>query len=233
MRYALVLLLLPTIFQCSSALVIRSPVGQPKVVRLGPNNHTHSVSAKLKLAKPGYIVQNSDYRRYTSSPEREFGKSSHNLELICRLKIYIDTASTNRTIEVQEFKKENRIVFLIPFFIIYWHYRYPRHPMPLTEVDEFLDELGDEAIIYRLELKEFMMKLDGKESCLEISSWNQTNIEHLKTAETILNLYGLNDGHEHQETPDFSSPSIRRGIERYSESSEVRHWLENFRRQSC
>lgn len=208
------------------------------------------VSSFSDLTSELPTVNNSaeqDYMNSTSVPD-----ATGEEELLCLLKLYTDIVVEDKVTQIGHIDVDNnRLIFLIPLIIIYWHHRHPHEVLPFGDLESLLQELGDEARVHRRVLNKMVLRIDQCyfDSPIEdqpgvIKATKRRQEEQVRAAQALRVLEGwLADGssgvsqsslsHDrfspptNQSNPSaanlYSSLSLRR-----SSAREIRQWFESF-----
>lgn len=121
------------------------------------------------------------------------------LELLCRLGLYEDMRlASQRKTKLEHIEAEDRLIFLIPLIIIYWHHRHPQFQTLLADLNSVVSELGDDSISQRRIIDKMIAKVDDKYSCLDLIQpvWLQdgeNSKQFMKTVEALSSLRSLLD----------------------------------------
>lgn len=155
-------------------------------------------------------------------------------ELLCLVKVYMDTYVDHNLYNVGFVDMNDRLVFLVPLVIIYWHHRHPHRPVPYADIDGVLREIGGpEADGHRLVLKDVVKKLSGQQHYCSATrtpvpssdgDYQRANQQRAAEALRILKEW-LGDSEQLVE-PD-SEPAGSTDLNRQSSSGrEIRNWFQ-------
>lgn len=175
-------------------------------------------------------------------------------ELLCLLKLYTDIVVEDKVTNIGHIDIDNnRLIFLIPLIIIYWHHRHPRDMIPFNDLEILLKELGDEARVHRRILNHMILRVD--ECYLDSSGrltiafeddnpsaillYNKRRQEQQARAAEALRVLDawLSDRNANNQAPDYDklrediqkNPKLYTSLSlRRSSAREIRHWFESF-----
>lgn len=204
--------------------------------------------------KPILIGLSSNFTEVTTSPAN--GENNGEDELLCLLKLYTDIALEDKVTNIGHVDIDNnRLIFLIPLIIIYWHHRHPHDPMPYYDLEILLKELGDEARVHRRVLNKMILRIDecyidsaGKltiaiedDSPKAIFLHNKRRQEQqARAAEALRVLDGWlsnRASNDNYQGPNYDklrsdiqkNPNLYTSLSlRRSSAREIRHWFESF-----
>lgn len=121
----------------------------------------------------------------TRSPQmRHEDNGNIDTELSCLVKLYEILMKEEWLSEVSfSASADDRVIFLIPLIIIYWHHRHPHKPIPFGEIEGLLQRMDDDqARAEQIVLRHMMTVLGARGKCLEVSTNERDSyLEQIKT----------------------------------------------------
>jgi len=144
-----------------------------------------------------------------------------NQQLLCVIKLYFDALINDRIQRNDQVDLNDRLAFFIPLIIIYWTHRHPREPLPYTEIDSLLEEVGEEAEFHRRVMAD-VMKTADRQCARNASTRPDRSRDHRRAIEALRILREWLD--DSQKFESGESPGIS---SRQSGAREIRHWFES------
>lgn len=153
-------------------------------------------------------------------------QDSNDLELLCKLTLYTSSMTRGNRSETTTSitESDDRLIFLIPLVIIYWHHRHPHEPLPLRDLELLLQQYDDGE--QSKAIREMNSIIGEQRRCLDTPLGQQLRLEDTNSRQDQLRLEkSLMDlEQEHGALPTNYAPAdnILRG---QSGVRELRQWL--------
>jgi len=223
----LALLLLSMLYIANPGMETAPPLSSQQVNTFyyGPNRRSEMLFPTERTVRFSQGVQLNYGRPTERFPTRTPIMSKQDqdeADLLCKLRPYVSHIGNDRMFDATRGKSSDRLVFLIPLIIIYWHSRHPHEPLTMSEISSILQELDADA--GSLWLRTLVDRIGAENGCADVARGRFASKRRPISDET-LRIW-------RQFSNKLESIHNRRALEMYSTSErqlgtrDIRRWFD-------